>query len=325
MGDKNIAKNIKGPVIKSATLKELPSKNTLMKLIEWQNEKLEKYSSDLNKHYVIPLVKHSMRPPLKSSIKRCKDGNNNNENNNNELNDNLSQRDNDFKAKVKELTFDLSQSTEFYIPVQKQRWMSVGELSVLYRLKILSQMLGSYTSLKNFQLEIIDKYYEALISKVDSNIRSLIKNYLKGVWSIIFIGDIFVFDNIKLESIDEGIRKYFPKNIFDSKYDKNVLDMSLKINYYDPAMYVRNLEIQTNCLRAITHLIIKAMIDLVDQAYYLSTENKKLLNNLLTLKKIYNSLPNKYYFLETHPLSKAYEDLLNEGPINNGVIFNDEG
>ncbi|CEF68751.1 Hypothetical protein SRAE_2000340600 [Strongyloides ratti] len=310
--DKNSLK-----IIKNKSLKELPEKNILIKLIKKQIEWLQKYSTDINTFYVVPLVKHSTRPPLKSLIRSC----NNEKEEQNELNDNLSKRDNDFKAKIKELTLDLSQSTEFYIPVQKQRWMSVGELSVLHRIRILSQMIGTFTTLKDFQIDIIEKYYDKLVSKKDSNIATLIKNFLKGLWSCILIPDIFKFDVIEYESIDEEIRKHFPISLFKER-NKNVLrNQPIHINYINPTEYVRELEVQINCLRTITHLIIKPMIDLTDQAYYMSKESKKILQSLLTLKKVYNNLPNKYYFLETHPLHKVYGELLNESPENDGLIF----
>uniref|UniRef100_A0A0K0DVQ4 CDT1 Geminin-binding domain-containing protein n=1 Tax=Strongyloides stercoralis TaxID=6248 RepID=A0A0K0DVQ4_STRER len=304
-------------IIKNKSIKELPSKNILIKLIKKQNELLEKYSTDINTFYVIPLIKHSTRPPLKSLVRSC----NNEKIEKNELNDNLSKRDNNFKAKIKELTLDLSQSTEFYIPVQKQRWMSVGELSVLHRIKILTQMIGSFTSLKNFQIDVIEKYYDKLISKKDSNIETLMRNYFKGLWSCILIPDIFRLDIIEHESIDEEIRNFFPTSLFKQRNNNINRNKSLQINYVNPTEYVRELEVQINCLRAITYLVIKSMIDLTDQAYYMSKESKKILQSLVTLKKIYDNLPNKYYFLESHPLHKSYVELLNESPENNGIIF----
>lgn len=90
--DKNSLK-----IIKNKSLKELPEKNILIKLIKKQIEWLQKYSTDINTFYVVPLVKHSTRPPLKSLIRSC----NNEKEEQNELNDNLSKRDNDFKAKIK--------------------------------------------------------------------------------------------------------------------------------------------------------------------------------------------------------------------------------
>uniref|UniRef100_A0A0K0FYA4 Ras-GEF domain-containing protein n=1 Tax=Strongyloides venezuelensis TaxID=75913 RepID=A0A0K0FYA4_STRVS len=319
-------------IIKKKSLKELPTKNILIKLLKWQNEILANYSSKINDFYVVPLVKHSTRPPIKSLIKSCTNGSVQK----NELNNDLSKRDNQFKAKIKgnyklkshsfiisivELTLDLSQSTEFYIPVQKQRWMSVGELSVLHRIKILAQMIGSFSSMKDFQLSIIEKYYDQLVSKKDSNITTLVKNYLKGLWSCVLIPDIFSLDMINYASIDKEIIKYLPESLFKQRKNSTMRNQPVQINYNNPTEYVRELEVQINCLRTIVHLVIKPMIDLSDQSYCLSNDSKKILQSFLMLKKIYSNLPNKYYFLETHPLYKTYIELLNESPDNNGIIF----
>uniref|UniRef100_A0A0N5B883 NR LBD domain-containing protein n=1 Tax=Strongyloides papillosus TaxID=174720 RepID=A0A0N5B883_STREA len=316
-GSKNNEEKNSLMIIKNKSLKELPTKNILIKLLKWQNEILAKYASKINEFYVVPLIKHSTRPPLKSLIKSST----NEPVQKNELNDDLSKRDNQFKAKIKELTLDLSQSTEFYIPVQKQRWMSVGELSVLHRIKILTQMIGSFSSMKDFQISIIEKYYDQLVSKKDSNIATLIKNYLKGLWSCVLIPDIFSLDMINYASIDKEIIKYLPESLFKQRKNSTVRNQSVKINYNNPTEYVRELEVQINCLRTIVHLVIKPMIDLSDQSFCLSNDSKKILQSFLMLKKIYNNLPNKYYFLETHPLYKTYIELLNESPDNNGIIF----
>uniref|UniRef100_A0AC35UEK8 DHC_N1 domain-containing protein n=1 Tax=Rhabditophanes sp. KR3021 TaxID=114890 RepID=A0AC35UEK8_9BILA len=291
-----------------------PKKESFLQILRWQMEFLDKNFLLIQKLYVEPLKKQSKRPPMKNQI----------------LNDpglmvkldgTLVERDNKFRAELKKLSFDLSQDSAFYVPVQRQRWMSVGELSILSRLETLTQMVGSYSGMHAALIEVYTNHYDRFVQSTDNNCAQLMENFILGVRTGVTLTDLFELEPTKYDTQNSVIKEYVSEDWFTHKLNVNLTNKSLHIELEQTSQYIKNLELKVNYLRSVVNLIIKAAVDITDQMYALSNESKRVLQTHIILRKIHSKLPSKYYFVDTHEHYALFKTVLEAGPSNKRVVF----
>ncbi|CAD5216479.1 unnamed protein product [Bursaphelenchus xylophilus] len=308
-----------------------PSKSQLdyivasMYFLDWNKSILEAYTHNVKELYLVPLTEHCLRKKVM-------------------IDDTLSGDDSGKSAKTIEAGRKLEQGVKVeagqdelknlqrrlrneyevpkdgnteesgdYIPVKKEKWTSLAEISVMYRLRTLIQMCGSLLIFMTKIRSWLEKHRK-IFSQYGKECGEVLDYTLICFEAVCCQADIFSLNPVERDKVREDCRNYI---VMEDPYKgeenrKREIPLTLKQHVKEE---VKILEAKINYYRASVSLIANSLTD-ITQAIGKKIPREILAVTTKEVKMILEKLPPAYYFPAKFEFSAGTHKILERHPPN---------
>ncbi|CAD5211956.1 unnamed protein product [Bursaphelenchus okinawaensis] len=300
-----------------------------MYFLDWNKSLLEAYTHNIKELYLVPLTEHCLRKKvmLEEALSMDFSGKSSKviaagkkleqgvkvELGNDEL-QNLQRRlRNEYEVQKETQAEDPD-----YVPVKKERWTSLAEISVMYRLRTLIQMSGSTLIFMTKTRSWLEKHRK-LLGQHPKECGEVLDYTLLCFETICCQADIFSLTPVDRSIIRSDCKGYITMDDPyvgdpDRKRDEPLV---LKENIKEKA---KRLESQINYYRSSVNTIASSLID-ITQAIAKKIPRNALAVTTKDVKMILERLPPAYYFPTKIVFSEGTQKLLERHPPNKRRII----
>ncbi|KAI6184481.1 hypothetical protein M3Y97_00601000 [Aphelenchoides bicaudatus] len=272
--------------------------------LDWAKNILEAYAKSINRLFVVPLTEHCVRKKVANATisDECEQSNKavftgrkleegvKLDNTNDELGSGIIYRVSLVSKK------DVDNRSEGYVPVLKDRWISLAENSAMYRLTTLNQMSGSLLVFMERVKTWIEKHRK-VFSQYKRECTDVLGYAVRCFESICVQADIFSLEPIDRSKVRTDCSRFISKTdpYVGNQHRKRELPLQIDSDDQDITADVKRLEAQINYYRKSVYLIGSSLTD-ITQAILKAIPREILEVTTKEVWTIMERLPPTYHF-----------------------------